>query len=437
MCIEQDACIIDCESAIFPKPVGSDLTPKRGGVVRSYTEQNPLVPLNDPNKPKDYTIDIYSTFKAKLYAQYTTNMITPVLYRPNMRESIIASSIKCGDGVGVFVIERYHISSMGRPEFETYLNYITNTRGLSYCDGVIEDIVNRVHDIKSKRGGGLAIDINIITFMPKEHIVEGQYSYMSGPGITICQEAIPDDLYHPFSKARLESTTLPDPEGGGVCVSLVLVSDDTKPRYFMIGNKVSTIRPTRTKHNTVLPSGCSMVISKDGVRTDETYIRPEEFEDYGLYRSRDACVTNGNKALLLEERNMENAMKRAIADKDKIELGKEKVVLEKEKVVLETEKLDADREHAEVIQKHKVISMDLDMCKISAEIRKADALAGITVRTAGAKAAMDITTKRVVSQLGIDKALVDREKAEFELGASKAIHKLKITEGLMKLITRF
>jgi len=436
VCIEQDVCIIDCASAVFPRSGPNNLTPKRGGVVRSYTEQNPLVTLDLPNKPRDYTVDIYTTFKARLYAQYPTNMITPILYRPNMRESIMSSSVECGDGVGVFVIERYHISNMGKSEFESYLNYIVNTKGLSYDDSTVDSIVQRVCDAKSNKGTGLVTDIAIITFMPKGSIVESQYSYMSGPGITICHGDIPDNLYHPFSSKHLESTILSGPEDGGVCVSLVLVSDDTKPRYFMIGNSVGTIRPTRAKRGIALPSGCSMVISREGVQTDEVFMRPEEFEDYGLYKTRDECVTNGNKALLLEERNMENAMKKALVEKEKIELSKEKVGLDKEKVILETAKIDSERECVEVVHRNKLKAAEIDLTKAEMEVKKADALGGIAIRLAGAKAAIDITQKSAIGKLGVEKAAIDREKAEFELNASKAIHGLKLGEGLIKLLGR-
>ena len=416
---EPDVYIDRGTSALIPKSSDGETDPISGNsvIMRDYAKQNPIVLEQEISKPKDYCVNVFSTFNELLYTQHQNNLITPITYRANADLRGINKYMDTQKGKGVFVVERYNIVSILKRNLPDFLDYYEETRGIAYNEETIERIRALIAGSVTNKNRFSSVEIRILTFIPEHRIREHQFTYVTGPGVVIVHGDVPPNLLHPYSPAYLEETLLnPVKDDGSTSIDITIIDNDNKPYYFMLGSDVKTIRPLRVKQNNVLPLGGTIVTSRKGFVVDEKFIKLEEFEASGLYRSSELCKTNGNRALMIEELKINNDLERAKLELDKIKESNEKLKLE---AIARKEQYDLDMEKKRAELFYYKASKNLEYAHICNKYTIDNKSSMLTLRTNAAKLKADI-----------HKSISDVEKAE-------QLHKIKVAEHVPKLLELF
>jgi len=332
---QQDVIIEPCSSSVVPVADQKTFDPITGyGPPPNGTFNDAPNVLEDNIKgSRQHSVNIFSTINSKLYAQFHTNMMIPIMYRAGLDMFLLNKHTNCGNGLGIFIIERYNLPNTSKHSISPILEYYSRTRGLSYDDDTIENIIVLINNSRIKHGtnhGALrSLEIRIITFIPEKIIKDNQYTYVGGPGITICHSDIPSYVSHPYSESNIKDITFDNEDNSSsMAIDISIVTNNGNPRYIMLGNEVKVVRPIRTNKESVLPDGCTIVTSKGGNIIDDMYFPIEDFEQHGLYSSREQCITNGDRSLAVEDSKYKVELEKAKLELRKVNEANKKLTLE-------------------------------------------------------------------------------------------------------------
>jgi len=386
---QQDVIIEPCSSSVVPVADQKTFDPITGyGPPPNGTFNDaPNVLEDDIKGSRQHSVNIFSTINSKLYAQFHTNMIIPITYRAGLDMFLLNKHTNCGNGLGVFIIERYNLPSISKHSISPILEYYSRTRGLSYDDTTIEDIIVLINNSKIKHGanhGALrSLEIRIITFISEKVIKDNQYTYVGGPGITICHSEMPPYVSHPYSESNMKDITFNNEEdSNSMAIDISIVTNNGNPRYIMLGNDVKVIRPITTNKKSVLPDGCTIITSRGNEVIDDIYFPMEDFEHHGLYSSREQCVTNGNRSLAVEDSKYKVELEKAKLELRKVNESNKKLTLEHDHKV-NINAIEIDRKLVEYQLSVSSKEVDLIHQRIKANIDNCNKLVSLIGNKAG------------------------------------------------------
>jgi len=350
MCIEQDIFIEPCDSALISNTRETEFDPITGsGPIPSNFNSSKYRALEHDNTTRHYSVNVFSTTNDKLFAQFHTNMIMPIVRRTSLDVCNLREHLSCDNGLGVFIIERYLLPHIGVGDLADVINYYVESRGLPYDDKTIEQVRRLIFDSKGSRNLSGMLEIRLVTFIPRDKLISNQYTYVTGPGVVICHGTVPSNLNHPYSEYHMEDTILSDiADPGSLTMDISIVTDDAKPRYLMLGKDVKCIRPIATKRRSILPKGCTIVTNRGGEVIDDKYFPIEDFEENGLYNSRELCITNGNRSLAVEESKYHIELAKVELELRKLKEANKKLTMEHNGRI-EVHKLDMTKRHVDTI----------------------------------------------------------------------------------------
>jgi len=372
-----------------------------GPAMKSYAAQNPVV--LETSATRDYSVSLFSTAPDQLFVQYQNNLTAPITRRINLDNSKLKDCIKI-DGLGVYIIERYTFNSTKASVVEELLDYYINSVNIAYDKSTVDDIIKTLSDAVTVKRRILRTEIRILTYVSIDKIKYNQYTYVNGSGVVIVHGVPPEGFKHPYSPAYLENSLLsPVDDTGSVTIDISIIDSDKKPYYYMLGNKIHSIRPLHAKQATSLPSGCTITTKRGKNVVDDMYFTLEEFQENGFYRSKELCANNGDKSLMVAEAS------------HKLQLEQSKLGLEKSK--LELKKVQDSNTKLRLEKDYYIATKRIDLQYLMVKYRLDVTSRMLDIRTTGMKANLDMI------------------KTSAEFNRAEALHSLKMADQSVKLLS--
>jgi len=327
---------------------------------------------------------------------------------PNLDRGVLNKYLDGVKGNGVYIVEQYTLANLTRASVPPILDYYAQSRGISYHTPAIERIKEMISSSITKKGRFITLTLRLLTYLPIEIIKTNTYTYINGPGLVIVHGDVPNNLHHPYSPINLEEGIVnPVTDDGSVSIDISIIDNDNKPYYYMLGNDVKVVRPVHTKKNAVLPLGCSVTTKRGRVIIDEKFLPLEEFETNGFYRSKEQCLYNGDKALVLEEAKHDIELKKVRLELEKLKEMNLKLILDKSTRECVSE-MDIAKKHAEL--EHFSTVKDIELIQHSTKFEFENIAKIADIRTTNYKFGMDAI------------------KLNNDLYRAKELHKLKLTD---------
>jgi len=414
--IDYNVPVVQSQTAVVPSaPMsGPDPLVPRPKTVALYTKQNPSSGVYDPSSDRNYTVQIFRTCRDVLYAQYITNMITPIQYRTYFDCDDINCYVNNNNTEGVYIIESYSLLGVSTSETEDFLNYYNKTKGLPYDSDISESIKETIFKHRTKRNHRIDSIIRVVTYISADIIRSNQFTYVTGPGIVLIDGCVPEDLYHPYSIKHLKDSLLSNAkEDGCVTIDITIIDSDNKPYYYMLGNTVESIRPVNTRKGSVLPKGAAIVIRRGDKIIREKSVNLENFEDNGFYRSKELCATKGNIQLAADERKHNVELTKLEYELSKLKEANNKLILERET---------------------RILTNELDINKRTSDLEYHKAAKEIDLRHTASKSVIELGVKRVDIKNAELKGVLDAKKYEIESMRSRDLHRIKMVDSNIKLL---
>ena len=410
------------------------------------------VTIASPN----YSLVAYRNTRDAIYIQFRNNMIMPTALAtgPDLELFGRGTTDKYFTNMpeGLYIVEAFAFPRTDRRDIPEYIDYYTAARGFGYSQEATDElrakllnryteaavIKNRKKDRYTNHNAVYGFTINIITFVPHSVICENSYVYINGPGIAASNTVPEYSAKNPYSREHLESIMLNrDMPSDGTSVNIVLVTEDNKPMYIAIGNEPVKVMPLSGKEAMALPNGCSITKYRKGRAIGDKYINAAEFEQHGIYDTKEMCIDAGDKTVRMEAMKMNTEVQKSELERDKVIEAKSKLVM------------DGDSRRVAFGQDLANRQLDIITTVGKSRIRNIEMGSAASVNTfknrvgnvaLASKASADITR----NQLDIGKAVmamtVDTHKANLSMmtDASKLrreeeLHALKMSEALFKL----
>ena len=394
---------------------GQDPITGIGPVGRTYLNENLTVLEEVNSKDKDYSINVFSAMGHQLYTMYHNNMITPVTNRSHLDYNMLSNVM--GETVrdGVYIVERYALGNLPKRHACNLLEYYVDARGIAYDDNCVEEVKKRIRSTEHRKRGMRAIELRIVTYVPKDTVLDNHYTYVTGPGIVIINGDIPDNMVHPYSPYNLETTVLmPEVDPSSVGIDISIVDSDNKPYYFRLGNKTMTVRPVTSKANELLPKGCTITTRRGNGVTEDEFVPTNKFEERGFYRSKELCESQGDLSLMV--------------DLEKHRISKDKLALERDKLRDSIDKLKLEH-------KQRTEMYEMEICRKRLDFTYYVLTKKITLIADGAKAIMEIKAKDMAMSITTYKYELDMIRLNTESKLSNVSNVIKAVDLTIKAIS--
>lgn len=411
-----ESSVVPTERIDSPDP----LVPK-GVITNRYRTENPNAGIYNISIERDYTMQVFRTCSDPLYLLHPSGVTTPIMYNGLHGCTPVNDYVNNTNIEGVYVVESYSLAGVTNSNTDEFLTYYTKTKGLAYTDEVIKDIKQVIQKERINNKGVIHTVLRIVTFVTACDIIDNQYTYVSGPGCVISCGVPPHDLLHPFSPNYIKNELISRNDSrGSATIDITIIDNDKKPYYYMLANKVQTIRPIDNKCSSVLPKGGSITIRRGDDLIKEYSFPLEELETYGFYKNREMCVANGDVKLATEERKQHVEIEKLKLELQKVEESKKKLQIEAE-----------NRERQHEIDKAKD---KLDMDKKISDLDFHKAAKDIDIIHTGAKVKLDLLSKKVDFNYSLVKHSLDIDKYVMEMDKLMYVNNLKIADTASKTL---
>jgi len=297
-----------------------------------------------------YAMVAYANNNTTYYVQMRNNIVVPTVPATG-RDIQLLERLNNGTSfsrmpAGLYIIETIYSPKTERRDIMAFVDYYSAARGFGYTketsDLIRDMMVNRytnntcirgkiAKDHQGTHNGAYPFSLSVVTYVSAETIRDHSYVYVNGPGVAVTDTVPEYCAKNPYSREHLEAAIANrDIPSDSTSVNIVLVTDDTTPRYINIGKDAVKILPLVGKEASALPSGCGITRYRKGKLLDEKYIMQEEFSDNGVFKTRELCLADGNKTLALEELKLSTELGKAELELDKVKEAKSKLKLEGE-----------------------------------------------------------------------------------------------------------
>jgi len=297
-----------------------------------------------------YAMVAYANINTTYYVQMRNNIVVPTV-PPTGRDIQLLERLNNGVAFrsmpkGLYIVETIYSPKTERKDIMAFVDYYSASRGFGYSketsDLIRDMMVNRytnntcisgriAKDYQGTHNGAYPFSLSIVTYVPASTIRDHSYVYVNGPGVAVTDTVPEYCAKNPYSREHLEvAIANRDIPSDSTSVNIVLVTDDTTPRYINIGKDTVKILPLVGKEASALPSGCGITRYRKGKMVDEKFITQEEFSDNGIFKTRELCLADGDQTLALEKLKLTTELNKAKLELDKVKEAKSKLKLEGE-----------------------------------------------------------------------------------------------------------
>lgn len=368
---------------------------------------------HDPSyNNSDYSAYYFSTMGDDVHALHSNNMITPI--RKKMSINTYRAYDKLMNGLrltkpenGIYIVEYYNFYNNSRVQGDKILNHYLTTDNIEYSEKVVEDILNTLRAAKGKRGVYTNTKIRIITFVSEMDLRDQHYLYIKGPNIVLTYGEIDSSVSHPMSNnynlSTSKQTLLKEKVDNVVLVEIVNNTDPT-PYFIKIGNDIQKIYPNKS---TEYQEGICVSTKRNGVIISDRTVDLPEHEQLGIYRSREACISNGDIKVLLEKETLDH-------ERDKLDFEYKKLKSAYDKLVIEKDGMITKNEHDKLMAEVKLNTARIEFNKkeYDHEYDKENKLLDLSIKTTNT--VMDIEHKSIKNQMDLTKVGLDLTKTAVE-----------------------
>lgn len=252
--------------------------------------------FNSPDK-KQF---IFSTHDTESYVVHSNNLITPIRYKPSLRDSHVSSIFDKENrpDIGIFVIDYYNYYKNSSSNMDNVIQYYLDGYGDNSLDIDIRSIISNELQLIPGNNLPAEIKIRIISYVPITELHKHKYIYLPTSGILVCSGNLRDVVAHPVNNPDIIPTDIT----ANISIDIVDNDNNIIPYYVKIGNEVHKLfsRKDVTKEN-----GCRLTIDKNGVKSLTNNIEIKSLKSVGIYTSTEEALTEGDIGKYSELRKIE------------------------------------------------------------------------------------------------------------------------------------
>lgn len=387
--------------------------------INDTTDKNDLIFSTNDSKvcftSSDITIGapahkqyIFHNTEHALSAMHANNIVTPIirkynLTQPTNKNRMTALFNRPVEEHGIYIVDIYTIVHPSLSQIDDLVEYYKNCVTLPYSAVINDSIITKACSVKYPENGNVA-EIRIITYIPYSSLSEHMFLFIPTSNIVLGKSNEIHRTFHPNSNASRNSTAFNLLENKNMFILDIVNNARNKPYYIKIGNDIRKIFPTKDpmRENGAVISHCR---NKEIIK--EEIISLKDLPKYGVYKTYDEALTEGNVIAINEKKKLEIEDKKYRLEIDKLngemeKLKNEKIKLEEERNFLR-EKMWYELE----MQKHKFTLSKLDIDKKYLDLRLKIKESNVNLNQLMAKYALETSMVEKKHALDMKKANAD------------------------------
>lgn len=243
---------------------------------------------------------------------------------------------------GVYILTYYrvavtafnNIDSMSNQKNKTnyaFEHLINNINICKHYPNIKNDLIQLLgkHYDKSRQYPNqklfLEFTFRTMTFVSEEEIIKYGKVLVPGLNIIIAYGSIEDDYNHPIDMKNIKVNNIELKNTNTIEYIILKNNPKVDERMFIkSGNDIIPI-PVRAT-NGLEQEGCYKFINMNGITSEQPeYCKLDEVNKFGIFKTEEECLYNGNKELILEDMKFEHQKNKINFDNQKLEFERKKL----------------------------------------------------------------------------------------------------------------